>query len=174
MGLGSYLVNATGDCNGCHSAGPPTEFTPNGNPYQLPPVFSGTKQVNPMTYLGGGRNFGQFPAALPPPSPGFAQIVSRNLTPDKNGLPEGHTFQDFLTILRTGVDMDNVHPTCTTGPNGQCVPFPFNGALLQIMPWPSFQNMTDHDILAIYTYLSAIPCIEGDPGVPGPPKTRCH
>jgi hypothetical protein len=175
VGLGSYLVNGAADCNGCHSAGPPTEFASNGNPYQLPPVFSGTKQVNPNTYLGGGRNFGQFPANGP--GLGFAQIISRNLTPDKNGLPEGHTFQDFLTIMRTGQDFDNAHPTCTAGPNGQCVPFPFNGALLQIMPWPNIQNMTDRDLLAIYTYLSAIPCIEGDPGVPpapGPPQSRCH
>src|ERR1700730_11141287 len=33
VGYGSYLVNAAGDCNGCHSAGPPTEFTTGGNPY---------------------------------------------------------------------------------------------------------------------------------------------
>jgi len=26
VGLGSYIVNAQGDCNGCHSAGPQTEF----------------------------------------------------------------------------------------------------------------------------------------------------
>jgi hypothetical protein len=26
-------VNVTGDCNGCHSAGPQSEFTTNGNPY---------------------------------------------------------------------------------------------------------------------------------------------
>jgi len=26
VGLGSYYVNVVGDCNGCHSAGPPTEF----------------------------------------------------------------------------------------------------------------------------------------------------
>src|SRR5215467_261417 len=32
VGLGSYIVNAVGDCNGCHSAGPPTEFTGSGNP----------------------------------------------------------------------------------------------------------------------------------------------
>jgi hypothetical protein len=31
------------------------------------------------------------------------------------------------------------------------------------MPWPIHQNMTDHDIRAIYEYLSAIPCIEGPP-----------
>jgi hypothetical protein len=30
--------------------------------------------------------------------------------------------------------------------------------------------MTDHDLLAIYTYLSAIPCIEG----PKDPKNPLH
>src|SRR5450759_579554 len=35
VGLGSYLVNAVGDCNGCHSAGPATEYTASGNPYLL-------------------------------------------------------------------------------------------------------------------------------------------
>jgi hypothetical protein len=40
VGLGSYIVNAVGDCNGCHSAGPQTEFVPGGNPYQLSPPFS--------------------------------------------------------------------------------------------------------------------------------------
>src|SRR6266550_4693571 len=35
VGLGSYIVNAVGDCNGCHSAGPPTEFLAGGNPFFL-------------------------------------------------------------------------------------------------------------------------------------------
>jgi hypothetical protein len=170
VGLGSYLVNAVTTCNACHSAGPATEYAAGGNPYLLPPVYSGKKQVNPATYLGGGFDLGEFPA------PGFARIVSRNLTPDKDGLPAGHTFQEFLTIMRTGKDFDNAHPNCTSGPNGHCLPVPFNGNLLQIMPWPTFQSMTDRDLLAIYTYLTAIPCIEGDPGVPapGPLKSRCR
>ena len=161
VGLGSYLVNAVSECNGCHSAGPQTAFTPSGNPYLLPPVFGGQKHVNPATYLGGGRNFG-------PLVPGSAPIVSRNLTPDRTGLPEGgRTFAEFYQIIRTGVDFDHLHPTCaphTVGPN--CVPFPFNGALLQIMPWSSYQDMTDHDIRAIYEYLSAVPCIGGPPTGP--------
>ena len=33
VGLGSYLVNATADCNGCHTASPQVEFAPGGNPY---------------------------------------------------------------------------------------------------------------------------------------------
>lgn len=163
VGLGSYIVNAVADCNGCHSAGPPTEFTQTGNPYLLPPVFSGTKQVNAATYLGGGRDFG-------PLVPGSAHIISRNLTPDKTGRPEGgHTFDEFVQIMRTGIDMDHLHPTCTGAPDASCIPFPFNGDLLQIMPWPAFQDMTDHDLRAIYEYLRAIPCVEG-PADPNNPR----
>ena len=33
VGLGSYLVNVAGDCNGCHFAGPQTEYAFGGNPY---------------------------------------------------------------------------------------------------------------------------------------------
>lgn len=166
VGLGSYLVNAVADCNGCHTNNSSTEYTPSGNPFLLPPVFNGKKQVNAATYLGGGNDFGAF-------APGSAHIVSRNLTPDKTGRPEGgHTYAEFLRILRTGVDMDHLHPTCVGPPGANCVPFPFNGELLQIMPWPAFQDMTDHDIRAIYEYLSAIPCIAGPPA-PNPQHNDC-
>ena len=47
--------------------------------------------------------------------------------------------------------------------NPSCVPSPFEGTLLQIMPWPFFRNMSDHDLDAIYEYLSAKPCVAGDP-----------
>src|SRR5215831_21149466 len=59
VGLGSYIVNGQIDCNGCHSMGPQTEFAPSGNPYLLPPIFNGKKQINQATYLGGSRDFGQ-------------------------------------------------------------------------------------------------------------------
>lgn len=62
------------------------------------------KVINPATYLGGGRDFG-------PVVPGSADIISRNLTPDKTGLPEGgRTFAEFVQIMRTGVDLDSLHP----------------------------------------------------------------
>lgn len=172
VGLGSYLVNGVAACNDCHNGAPPTNPTaawlPGGVPYfgQSPTV------INPAVYLAGGRDFGPYPAAGP-----FPHIISRNLTPDKNGLPEGHTFEEFATIIRTGKDMDGVHPTCAGAPNGTCLPAPIDGDLLQIMPWPAYQNLTDRDLLAIYTYLSAIPCIEGDPGVPPPAggvQPRCQ
>ena len=144
VGLGSYLVNATGDCNGCH-AGPAGQYVEGGDPFMGQP-----KVVNQASYLAGGAPlFGPF-------------FIPRNLTPDKSGRPAGGaSLDEFRSILRTGVDPDRAHPQF--------------GPLLQVMPWPTFQNMTDRDIAAIYEYLSAIPCIEGDPGLPNPRPdgTRC-
>lgn len=150
VGLGSFIVNAQADCNGCHTPDPATEFAAGGNPY-----FGQPTKVNPATYLSGGQDFGPFPG---PDSP--IHIVSRNLTPDKTGLPEGgHTFEEFRQIIRMGTDMDHLHPN---------LPPPFRGDLLQIMPWPVYRNMSDHELRAIYEYLSAIPCLEGstDPNSP--------
>ena len=163
VGLGSYIVNAVSECNGCHSAGPPTAFVPNFNPY-----FGQPKKVNPATYLGGGRDFGPFPG------PNSAvHIVSRNLTPDKTGRAIGGAkFSEFIEIIRHGTDFDHLHPTCSATVTTNCLPPPFRGDLLQIMPWPAYQDMTDHDLRAIYEYLSAIPCIAGPPA-PSPLHHDC-
>jgi hypothetical protein len=165
VGLGSYIVNAVADCNGCHSAGPATEYiVPTGNPYFLSPPFTGKQMINPATYLAGGQDFGPFPG---PPLPSIPHLYSRNLTPDNTGLPEGgHTFEQFVQIMRKGTDFDHVHPNCTSpGTPANCLEPPFNGDLLQVMPWPTFQNMTDHDLRAIYEYLKAVPCNPGPPGI---------
>jgi hypothetical protein len=144
VGLGSYIVNGSGDCNGCHH-GPSGEFADGGDPFQGQP-----KVINKKAYLAGGTPlFGPF-------------FIPRNLTPDKTGQAEGGaSFEEFRDIIRTGLDPDQAHPQF--------------GPYLQVMPWPNFQNMTDHDLRAIYEYLSAIPCIEGDPGLPGTPHPngRC-
>ena len=163
VGLGSYIVNAVSECNGCHSAGPPTEFVPFFNPY-----FGQPKKSNPATYLGGGRDFGPFPG------PNSAvHIVSRNLTPDKTGRAIGGAkFSEFIEIIRHGTDFDHLHPTCSATVTTNCLPPPFRGDLLQIMPWPAYQDMTDHDLRAIYEYLSAIPCIAGPPA-PSPLHHDC-
>jgi hypothetical protein len=57
-----------------------------------------------------------------------------------------------MHTIRTGHDPDGLHPN---------LPPPFRGDLLQIMPWPAYQNMTDRDLRAIYEYLRAIPCVPG-------------
>jgi hypothetical protein len=126
VGLGSYMVNAVGGCNDCHTN---PSYPPTGDPFKGLP-----KRVNKAHYLAGGQAFGPF--------------ISRNLTPE-NGLPAGHTFAEFKIILRTGYDFDHAHPQISP--------------LLQVMPWATYQDMTDHELRAIYEYLKAIP-----PAKPGP------
>ena len=171
VGFGSWLVNAVGDCNGCHNGGSPPNlnYAQGFNPYfnQHP------TKVDPTVYMAGGQDFGQvtIDANFNPIGP---HIISRNLTPDYTGRAEGgNTFEQFLQIIRHGTDLDHLHPPCTTDastpPN--CLLAlpginPVDGNLLQVMPWPVFNNMSTQDLLAIYTYLSAIPCISG-PATPG-------
>ena len=193
VGLGSFIVNAQGDCNGCHTAGGPPNFNyaNGGNPY-----FGQKAKVDPTTYLGGGADFGPavppsaliggFPPGSQPPSYPPAEfgnyvgpdMIARNLTPDKSGRAEGgNSLEQFKAILRNGTDFDKLHPTCTSAlPSptpANCIPAPVDGSLLQVMPWPTFHNMTDHQIEAIYEYLSSIPCIAG-PATPSdlPPPAQ--
>lgn len=149
--LGSYLVNVVGGCNDCHSAGPQTQFARGGNPFFGQPIV-----VNQETYLGGGRSFGSL-------LPGTSPIVSRNLTPDRYGRPGGHSYAEFLYMFRTGTDLDHAHPPCTATVAQNCLPPPFNGDLMQIMPWPEYQDIPEVEVRAMYEYLSAIPCIAGPP-----------
>jgi hypothetical protein len=180
VGLGSFIVNAQGDCNACHTAsGPPNfNYANGGNPY-----FGQPTKTDPTTYLAGGSDFGAavppsaavggFPPGSQPPSYPPAEygeyvgpdIITRNLTPDKTGRAAGgRTLEQFKEIIRKGTDFDHIHPTCTaalpTPTPANCLPPPVDGSLLQIMPWPVFHNMTDHQIEAIYEYLGAIPCID--------------
>ena len=182
VGLGSFLVNAAGDCNGCHTGGGPPNFNyaAGGNPY-----FNQKTKVDPTVYLSGGQDFG--PVGTPTGPSGYAgpDIIARNLTPDKTGRAEGgNTLAQFKQIMRNGTDFDHLHPTCTAAQLQQieagitplpiCIPTsPGNtadGNLLQVMPWPTFSNMTDHQLDAIYEYLSSIPCI--DTMIPGQPQLQ--
>lgn len=108
------------------------------------PFLGEPEQINAAAYLAGGRAFGPF--------------VSRNLTPDKNGNPGGLTFAQFVQTMRTGIDLKAIPPA----------------NILQVMPWPVVAKHTDSNMKAIYEYLRAIPCLEGGPGNPTPPATRCQ
>ncbi len=101
VGLGSYLVNGAGDCNGCHTRNF-DPYLPGGNPFLGEPEL-----INPDNYLVGGSAFGPF--------------VSRNLRPDANtGLPAGLTLAEFFAVIRTGVDLKDVPPE----PLLQVMPWP--------------------------------------------------
>jgi len=170
IGLGSYLVNFVGDCNGCHTSDPSVAYIGPGNPYLLSPPkgpYTGTAvTVNPATFLVGGSDFGIFPSPN-----NSVHILSRNITPDKTGLAAGGmTLDQFMAVMKTGVDPDNRHPNCDATHTTNCVNAPINGSLLQVMPWPRLQNMTDRQIIAMYYYLCSIPCLEGGPNEPA---VRC-
>ena len=90
-------------------------------------------KINKDNYLAGGVAFGPF-------------VVSANLTPHDDGKPAGLSFQGFKMVMRKGHDPEDPP-----------------GDILQVMPWPIFGNMTDHDLRAVYEFLRAIP-----PAQPGP------
>lgn len=85
VGLGSYIVNAQGGCNDCHTH---PSYAPGGDPFLGQP-----EQINTAQYLAGGRVFGPF--------------VSANITPDPTGKPAGLTLGEFRDLLRTGHDPDD-------------------------------------------------------------------
>jgi hypothetical protein len=131
VGLGSYFVNAAGGCNDCHTNPP---FAPGGDPFQGQP-----KIINATNYLAGGVIFGPF--------------VSRNITPDENGLPAGMTSDEFVQVIRTGADDDKIPPHVPSRDND----------LLQVMPWPVYQSLSEQDLKAIYEFLRAIPHADPPP-----------
>ena len=138
VGLGSYIVNAVAGCNDCHTS---PSYAKGGDPF-----LGQQKRVNAAGYMAGGRVF-------------FGPIISRNITPDKSGLPAGMSLEQFVKVIRTGLDPDAAHPQF--------------GPFLQVMPWPVYQDMTDRDLHAVYEYLRSIPCLEGDPGVSESSGPRC-
>jgi hypothetical protein len=96
------------------------------------------------TYAKGGNPFAGEPTKLNPTNylaggVPFGPFVSHNITPDADGKPFGLDFDEFLQIMRTGHEPDEP------------------GEILQVMPWPIFANMTNHDLRAIYEFLKAIP-----------------
>ena len=101
---GSYIVNAQGGCNDCHTV---PSYAPGGNPFLGEPEV-----VNAECYLAGGAEFGPF--------------VSRNLTPRSNGLPAGRTLEQFKEIMRKGTDFRST-PDGT--PILQVMPWPVYGKM---------------------------------------------
>lgn len=84
VGLGSYIVNAQADCNGCH--GNP-QWATGGDPFQGQPAV-----IAANGYLVGGASL-------------FGPVfVPRNLTPNAAGLPAGMTREQFIHTIRTGQD----------------------------------------------------------------------
>jgi len=74
-------------------------------------------------------------------------VTAPNLRPELGTtppLPAGRTYPLFVEEMRFGIDPDDGH-------------------ILQVMPWPDFQDMTRQDLRAIYEYLSALPAVAPPP-----------
>lgn len=105
IGLGSYMVNAQGGCNDCHTN---PSYAPGGNPFLGEP-----EKINADGYLTGSTPFGPF--------------LSHNLTRCQDGEPAGLNFAEFLTVMRTGKDFkDSALPPGNT-PLLQVMPWPVYG-----------------------------------------------
>jgi hypothetical protein len=100
VGLGSYIVNAQGGCNDCHTH---PSYALKGDPFLGQP-----EQINTDQYLAGGREFGP--------------ITSANITPDADGKPAGLTFEEFRELMRTGHDPE--------GELLQVMPWPLYGKMI--------------------------------------------
>jgi hypothetical protein len=99
---GSYIVNAQGGCNDCHTV---PSYAAGGNPF-----MGQVEVVNAECYLAGGAAFGPF--------------VSRNLTPRANGLPANRTLAQFKELMHTGKDFRN-----DATPILQVMPWPVYGKM---------------------------------------------
>ena len=106
VGLGSYIVNAQGGCNDCHTNPP---YAEDGDPF-----LGQTEAINAEAYLAGGTVFGPF--------------TSRNLTPRaSDGRPAGLRLEQFLEVMHKGTDFKNRHPEIS--PLLQVMPWPVYGKM---------------------------------------------
>src|SRR6266850_1732403 len=74
---------------------------------------------------------------------------SRVIADDERG-SGGADFAEFFESIRLGKDHDHLHPNCSATRTTNCFNPPFNGDLLQVMPWPAYQDWTDRDLRAVY------------------------
>jgi hypothetical protein len=95
------------------------------------PFLGQPKQINANVYLAGGHSY---------PADDGETVFPPNITPDSTGKPAGLTYRQFVLAMRYGQD-------------------PAANRLLQVMPWPSYQDLTHRDLRAIYEYLSSIPSL---------------
>ena len=102
---GSYIVNAQGGCNDCHTA---PSYAEGGDPF-----FGQPEKINAAGYLAGGGVFGPF--------------ISRNLTPNAAGRPANLTLEQFVEAMRLGTDFKNRHPEIS--PLLQVMPWPVYGKM---------------------------------------------
>jgi hypothetical protein len=130
FGRGSYLINSIAGCNDCH-----------GNPsYGRIPGAPDFLKISTDNFLSGGQVF-----QTPPPLAaivGTSRSMSKNLIGQNYGFfnESGVSFPLFETIITEGLHVDDPIPMPLAWP----------------MPWQHFRQMTEEDLVSVYTYLSTL------------------
>ena len=130
FGRGSYIVNAIGDCSGCH--------TNTDNP--------ATGAIDTAAYLSGGQVFDLNVLGVPPPVQrifGYTRSASADLIGKTNGFfnMSSVDFATFETLITEGIHAEDPAPERT-------VAFP--------MPWTYLQHLTLDDMQSVYTYMNVV------------------
>lgn len=148
---GEHLVNSIG-CHDCHT---PKLFTENGMELDTSRLLSGhpageaLPSYDPETAKSYVLFSGGFTAVVGPWGTSFAA----NLTPDASGTGSW-TEEQFIYAIR----------------NGKYKGMEGSRDLLPPMPWPSYRNLSDKDLGAIFAYLQSIKPVENVVPAPIPPQ----
>ena len=136
---GGYLVTV-GACHDCHS---PKIFTANGPEPDPTRLMSGHPKSEKIPVVPNNQDWILFSQGFTAAAGPWGVSFSANLTPHATGT-EGWTLEQFKTAIRKGK---------YKGLEG-------SRDLRPPMPWQMYRNFTDHDLLAIYTYLQSLPPID--------------
>jgi hypothetical protein len=97
------------------------------------PFLGEPQQINAAVYLAGGHAY---------PADDGETVYPPDITPDSTGKPAGLNYSQFKAAVFYGQD-------------------PGANRILQVMPWPEYgEELTEHDLQAIYAYLSSIPSLK--------------
>jgi hypothetical protein len=140
---GKYIVTVSA-CHDCHS---PKVFSPErGMELDTNRLLSGhpkEEQLPPTPGSGAKSGWTLFSPGLTASQGPWGLSYSANLTPHETGIANW-TFEQFKTALRKGKykGLEAGRP------------------LLPPMPWQMYQNYTDDDMLAVFTYLKSLKPID--------------
>ncbi|MCB2030348.1 MAG: diheme cytochrome c-553 [Rhodoferax sp.] len=147
---GKYIVSTSG-CHDCHT---PWHVGPNGPEPDMRRALSGHPQamvMPPAPKLPEGPWLVVTAATNTAFAGPWGVTYTANLTPDPESGLGKWTAKDFIETIRTGRRMGR------------------GREILPPMPYPVYNNMTDADLTAVFTYLQSIPAMPNKVPEPRPP-----
>ncbi|HET7524329.1 MAG TPA: c-type cytochrome [Burkholderiaceae bacterium] len=150
---GQYLVSTSG-CHDCHT---PFKPGPNGAEPDMSRALSGHPEslvMPPAPQLPAGPWLVTMAATNTAFAGPWGVSFTANLTPDADTGLGQWTLKNFMDTIRTGRHMGRGRP------------------VLPPMPIPVYNNFTDDDLEAVYSYLRTIPPIRNRVPEPRPPAQQ--